>query len=131
LLAELFRQELGDQTRDDVGRAPRGLTDDDFHRTRGIGLRARAGGEHRGARRQMQELSTGKFHDGPRNWRWTLRLSARCERFESDRLSRKLTGFQRRCRVGLLLAAGHDWFLHLGASTLAQVRAMLRLAAVG
>ena len=41
LLAEFFRQELGDQARDEVGRATRRLADDDFHRTRWIGLRPR------------------------------------------------------------------------------------------
>ena len=59
LLAELLRQELRDQTRDDVGRAARRLADDDFHRTRGIGLRADGSRKRRSTRGQSQELSTG------------------------------------------------------------------------
>src|SRR5262249_60636794 len=60
LLAEPFRQELADQTCDDVGCAARRLTDDDPHRTGRIGLPPCKGREHRNARRQMQEMSTWK-----------------------------------------------------------------------
>ena len=63
LLAKLFRQELGDQTRDDVGRAARRLADDDFHRSEWIGLRPRGprhGRQHSSARGQMQKLPTAE-----------------------------------------------------------------------
>src|SRR5260370_23174421 len=79
LLAKLFRQELGDQTRDDVGRAARRLADDDFHRTRRIGLRAYGSREHRSTRCQMQELSTGKFH-GVSPALHAIERELRCER---------------------------------------------------
>jgi hypothetical protein len=60
LLAELFRQELRDQARDDIGCAARRLADDDFHRTRWIGLRAGASREQRGTRRQLQKIAYGR-----------------------------------------------------------------------
>src|SRR5262249_27664010 len=67
-LAELLRQPLADQTREDVARAARGETEDDAHRPRRVGLRPRETphGRQRGsARGQMQKISAGKFHCEP------------------------------------------------------------------
>ena len=64
LLAEFFRQELGDQARDDVGRAARRLADDDFHRPRRIGLRPRDPRTRPAARQRPRpdaEIAAGKF----------------------------------------------------------------------
>src|SRR5262249_29470361 len=68
LLAELFRQELGNQARDEVRRAARRLANDDFNWPHRIGLRpsdTRYRWQRSSARGQMQEFATGKFHFDP------------------------------------------------------------------
>src|SRR5262249_46420124 len=59
-LAELLRQPLADQTREDVARAARGKTEDDV-----LGLRPSEVRDHRqrgSAGGEMQKISAGKFH---------------------------------------------------------------------
>src|SRR5262249_44740863 len=67
LLAESLRQPLTYQTRDDIARAARCITNDDTHRPRWIGLRPRDPRRRRqrdSASGQMQKLSSvRKFHD--------------------------------------------------------------------
>ena len=68
LLAERFRQRLGDQPRADIGRAAGGITDEDQHRARRIALRAREprhGGQRHGAAGETQHGPAGNFHRGP------------------------------------------------------------------
>ena len=68
LLAKLFREELRDHTRDEIGRAARRLADDDFHRPRWIRLRpcdAGRGRQHGSARGQMQKSTAAKSHIDP------------------------------------------------------------------
>jgi hypothetical protein len=55
---------LGNQTRDNVGRAARRLADDDFHRPRWIGLRPhrpRDGRQCDSGCGQTQKISAGRF----------------------------------------------------------------------
>jgi hypothetical protein len=60
---------LAHEARDDVGSLARRKANDPAYRPRRIGLlrppHARHGREHGSARREMQELSTPKFHDVP------------------------------------------------------------------
>src|SRR5215468_1184200 len=67
-LAEALGELLADQARDNVSSAAGGITDNDAHRPRRIGLRPRDvgdGWQRGGARGQMQEISAGKFHFDP------------------------------------------------------------------
>ena len=65
-LAELIRQPLSDDARDDVGRAAGREGDDQAHRPRRISLRegdTRDGRQRHSARGQMQEITATKCHD--------------------------------------------------------------------
>jgi hypothetical protein len=67
-LAKPFGQPLPHQTREDVGRTAGSEWNDHPHRPRRIGLRdsdVRQGRQHGSTGRQMQKLSTGKFHNIP------------------------------------------------------------------
>src|SRR5262249_24805889 len=64
-LAEALGELLADQARDNVSSAAGGITDNDAHRPRRIGLRSRDArhSRQRGSTRgQMQKISSGKFH---------------------------------------------------------------------
>src|SRR5262245_27725331 len=67
-LAQPLLQPLSDHARADVSGAAGGETDDDAHRPRRIGLRARHarhGYQHGSARGQLQDFAAGKLHGGP------------------------------------------------------------------
>src|SRR4051812_34124215 len=82
-LAEVIRQPLTNQAREELGRAAGRKADDDAHWPRRIGLRPRnlRHGRQRGsACGQMQKSSAGKFHKSlPASWRNVSLRRAKCE----------------------------------------------------